>query len=132
MQKLESSVESSFIGACKRRGIWQIKLGQDTMPDRMAILGDGSVVFIEVKRPRETPRPNQGKRIRKLKRHGQKVYVITTNKEAIELADKLSKANGESNRQRIKRSKSRRHGAREDARDANGASKAKKKKPKRS
>lgn len=46
------------------------------MPDRMILLPDGHVAFVEVKAPGEHPRPLQLARHRMLRRLGFQVYVI--------------------------------------------------------
>ena len=46
------------------------------MPDRLVLLPGGRMAFVEVKRPREKPRPLQKARQRMLQRLGFKVYVL--------------------------------------------------------
>lgn len=93
MRKLERSVEQSFVRACKRRGVWRIKLGFNTFPDQLVFLRTGRVVFVEMKRPGETLRPNQVSRVKKLRKYGFEVHVIEENEKAIALAKALSKEN---------------------------------------
>jgi hypothetical protein len=91
MKQLESSVENSFVRKCKKLKVTQIKLGYDTLPDRMALI-PGDIIFIEFKRPGEDLRKNQEATVKKLRRLGFKVYVIDNNKDAINLAVRLSEA----------------------------------------
>lgn len=91
MKQLESSVENSFVRKCKKLNVLQLKLGYDTLPDRMALI-PGDIVFIEFKRPGEKLRKNQQVTVDRLKRLGFKVYVIDNSKDAINLAIKLSEA----------------------------------------
>ena len=50
--------------------------GFDGVPDRLALLPDGKMAFVEVKAPGEKPRPLQLSRHRLLRRLGFKVYVL--------------------------------------------------------
>lgn len=46
------------------------------MPDRLVLLGDGKMGFVEVKAPRQKPRPLQRKRHAMLRRLGCQVFVV--------------------------------------------------------
>lgn len=48
------------------------------MPDRLLLLPDGKVAFVEVKAPRQTPRRLQEHRIAMLRQMGQQVFVVDT------------------------------------------------------
>ena len=50
--------------------------GFDGMPDRMVLLPNGRICFVEVKAPGEKPRPLQLSRHRLLRRLGFPVYVL--------------------------------------------------------
>ena len=50
--------------------------GFDGMPDRMVLLPNGRICFVEVKAPGEKPRPLQLSRHRLLRRLGFRVYVL--------------------------------------------------------
>lgn len=65
-------------GSQGRRGL-AVKFtspGFDGVPDRLALLPDGKMAFVEVKAPGEKPRPLQLSRHRLLRRLGFKVYVL--------------------------------------------------------
>jgi hypothetical protein len=66
LRPLESSIERRFAAEVRRRGGECLKLGQDGWPDRIVLLPGGKVLFIELKRPGETPRPRQWSRINAL------------------------------------------------------------------
>lgn len=46
------------------------------MPDRLVLLGDGKMSFVEVKAPGQKPRPLQLKRHAMLRRLGYRVFVL--------------------------------------------------------
>ena len=50
--------------------------GFDGVPDRLALLPDGKMAFVEVKAPGKKPRPLQLSRNRLLRQLGFKVYVL--------------------------------------------------------
>jgi hypothetical protein len=50
--------------------------GYDGMPDRIVLLPDGRMAFVEVKAPGKVPRPLQEARHRMLQKLGFKVYVL--------------------------------------------------------
>jgi hypothetical protein len=65
--KLESDVERKVVADVERRGGIALKLnlqGNRGWPDRLALLPNGVVVFIEMKRP--------GEKLRKLQEHRRK------------------------------------------------------------
>ena len=53
-----------------------VALGFDGMPDRIVLLPDGRMAFIEVKAPGEKPRPLQKSRHELLRSLGYRVYVL--------------------------------------------------------
>ena len=53
-----------------------ISPGFDGMPDRIVLLPNGHMAFVEVKAPGEKPRPIQIARHRLLRKLGFKVYVL--------------------------------------------------------
>lgn len=69
-QQLAKEVRSRG-GLCEK---WNS--GTSGWPDRIVILPDGKVGFVEVKAPGETPRPLQRLRIRTLRRLGFKAFVL--------------------------------------------------------
>ena len=55
--------------------------GFDGMPDRMILLPEGHIGFVEVKQPGKEPRPLQAARHRMLQNLGFKVYVLDDEKQ---------------------------------------------------
>ena len=75
----EKEIEKKLTQAVKQSGGICPKLvspGFDGMPDRMVLLPDGHMGFVEVKAPGEKPRQLQLSRHRHLRRLGFKVYVL--------------------------------------------------------
>ena len=75
----EKTIEQKFRAAVKAAGGLAPKFaspGFDGVPDRLALLPDGKMAFVEVKAPGEKPRPLQLSRHRLLRRLGFKVYVL--------------------------------------------------------
>lgn len=75
----EKTLEQKFRAAVKVAGGLAVKFtspGFDGVPDRLALLPDGKMAFVEVKAPGEKPRPLQLSRHRLLRRLGFKVYVL--------------------------------------------------------
>ena len=59
---LEKHIEQQFVKAVRAAGGIAPKLtcpGFDGMPDRLALLPGGKIVFVEVKAPGQKPRPLQ-------------------------------------------------------------------------
>lgn len=75
----ERDVEKAFVKAVKECGGICPKFtspGTAGMPDRMVLLPGGRMVFAELKRKGEKPRPIQVRRHEELRRLGFRVYVI--------------------------------------------------------
>lgn len=75
----ERQIEQKLVKTVKAAGGIAPKLtspGFDGMPDRMVLMPDGRIGFVEVKAPGEKPRPLQLSRHRLLRRLGFKVYVL--------------------------------------------------------
>ena len=75
----EKEIEKKLIQAVKQAGGICPKLvspGFDGMPDRMVLLPNGKIGFVEVKATGEKPRPRQFSRHRLLRRLGFLVYVL--------------------------------------------------------
>ena len=75
----EKTIEQKLIKAVKSAGGIAPKMvspGFDGMPDRIALLPEGKIGFVEVKAPGKKPRPLQAARHRLLRRLGFKVYVL--------------------------------------------------------
>ena len=75
----EKSIEQKLVREVKAVGGICPKLvcpGYDGMPDRMVLLPDGRLGFVEVKAPGKKPRLLQTARHQMLERLGFKVYVL--------------------------------------------------------
>ena len=75
----EREIEQKFTQAVKKRGGLALKFmspGYDGMPDRLALLPDGKMGFVEVKAPGKVPRLLQRQRHRQLRELGFQVYVL--------------------------------------------------------
>ncbi len=75
----EREIEQKFTQAVKKRGGLALKFispGYDGMPDRLALLPEGKMGFVEVKAPGKVPRPLQRHRHRQLRELGFRVYVL--------------------------------------------------------
>ena len=75
----EKEIEKKLTQMVKKAGGIYPKLvspGFDGMPDRMVLLPNERIGFVEVKAPGEKPRPLQLSRHRLLRRLGFRVYVL--------------------------------------------------------
>lgn len=76
---LESYIERKFVEYIRSHGGMAIKLDATScagIPDRLVVLPDGKMFFVELKQPGKKPRPIQVKRHADLNRLGFNVYVI--------------------------------------------------------
>ena len=75
----EKTVEEKLVKTVKSMGgicpKW-VAPGFDGMPDRIVLLPDGRMAFVEVKAPGERPRPLQVSRHELLRSLGYRVYVL--------------------------------------------------------
>ena len=86
----EKTIESKLVRAVKAKGGICPKLicpGMAGMPDRLVLLPDGKMGFVEVKAPGEKPRPLQTARHRILEWLGYRVYVLDNPEEIGEIID---------------------------------------------
>lgn len=75
----EKAIEQKLVKTVKEAGGIAPKFispGFDGMPDRIVLLPNGSMGFVEVKAPGKVPRPLQDARHRMLRMLGYKVYVL--------------------------------------------------------
>ena len=75
----EKTLEQKFRAAVRDAGGLAVKFtspGFDGVPDRLALLPDGKMAFVEVKAKGKKPRPLQLARHRQLRRLGFRVYVL--------------------------------------------------------
>jgi hypothetical protein len=76
---IEKQIENKLTMAVKKNGGIALKLVCPSfagMPDRLILLPDGHVGFVELKAPGKKPRPLQLARHRLLRELGFKVYVV--------------------------------------------------------
>ena len=91
----EKTIEQKFRVAVKAAGGLAVKFtspGFDGVPDRLALLPDGKMAFVEVKAPGEKPRPLQLSRHRLLRRLGFKVYVLDDESQIGGIIDEIQSA----------------------------------------
>lgn len=75
----EKQVEQKLVKAVREAGGLCPKLvspGMDGMPDRLVLMGDGHIGFVEVKAPGKKSRPLQLARHRQLRALGFQVFVL--------------------------------------------------------
>ena len=75
----EKIIEQKLVQAVKKLGGLAIKFtspGLDGMPDRLVILPESHIAFVEVKAPGGKPRPLQLRRHELLRRLGCRVFVL--------------------------------------------------------
>ena len=75
----ESEIERHLAVSVKKLGGMAVKFvspGLDGVPDRIVLLPERKIAFVELKAPGKKPRPLQEKRKRQLEELGFPVYVI--------------------------------------------------------
>lgn len=75
----EKQIENQLVSQVKKIGGIAPKFvspGFDGMPDRLVLIPDGHIAFVELKAPGKKPRPLQLARHRLLRLLGFRVYVI--------------------------------------------------------
>ncbi len=75
----ESTIENHLREEAKKRGGIAMKFvspGLNGVPDRLVLMPNGRMAFIELKAPGKTPRALQRKRKRQLEVLGFRVYVV--------------------------------------------------------
>ena len=75
----EKQIENKLASEVKKAGGIALKFVSpsfDGMPDRLVLIPDGHIAFVELKAPRKKPRPLQLARHRLLRSLGFQVYVI--------------------------------------------------------
>ena len=92
---LEKTIEHKLTVAVKKAGGIAVKFVSpsfDGMPDRLVLLPDGRIAFVELKAPGKRPRPLQEARHRLLRSLGFKVYVIDKPEQIGGMLDELQAA----------------------------------------
>ena len=75
----EKRIEQKLMMEVRRCGVMALKFVSPSysgMPDRLILLPDGKVAFVEVKAPGKKPRPLQIKRHEMLRKLGFRVFVL--------------------------------------------------------
>ena len=75
----EKQIENKLATEAKKLGGIALKFVSpsfDGMPDRLVLIPDGHIAFVELKAPGKKPRPLQLSRHRRLRSLGFRVYVI--------------------------------------------------------
>ena len=88
----EKAIEQKLTLMVKKRGGICPKFvspGFDGMPDRIVLLPDGHMAFVEVKAPGEKPRPLQKARHKLLRGLGYRVYVLDNAEQIGEILDEI-------------------------------------------
>lgn len=92
---LEKTIECKLTVAVKKAGGIAVKFVSpsfDGMPDRLVLLPDGLIAFVELKAPGKRPRPLQEARHRLLRSLGFKVYVVDKPEQIGGMLDELQAA----------------------------------------
>ena len=92
---LEKTIERKLTVAVKKAGGIAVKFVSpsfDGMPDRLVLLPDGLIAFVELKARGKRPRPLQEARHRLLRSLGFKVYVIDKPEQIGGMLDELQTA----------------------------------------
>ena len=90
--KRESKVESFFRKGCEHHGFLAIKLtspGNDGVPDRLVILPDGRVIFVELKTENGKLSRIQAWQHERFRKHGAKVITVYGDRGASDLIGML-------------------------------------------
>ena len=88
----EKRIEQTMVLAVKKLGGLAPKFtvpGMDGFPDRIVLLPEGKIAFMEMKVPGKKPRPLQVHRHEQLRALGFRVYVIDEMKQIREVLDDL-------------------------------------------
>lgn len=91
----EKSIEQKLALMVKKRGgicpKW-VSPGFDGVPDRIVLLPEGSIAFVEVKAPGKKPRPLQTARHKLLTSLGFMVYVLDSEDQIGGILDEIQSA----------------------------------------
>lgn len=91
----EKNIEKKLVQAVKAEGGMCPKLvspGTDGMPDRMVLLPEAHIGFVEVKTPGEKPRPLQVRRHEQLKALGFQVSVLDDPEQIPDIIETVKRA----------------------------------------
>ena len=91
----EKQIENQLVSQVKKIGGIAPKFvspGFDGMPDRLVLIPDGHIAFVELKAPGKKPRPLQLARHRLLRLLGFRVYVIDNEEQIGGMLDEIRAA----------------------------------------
>ena len=94
----EKKIEQKLRDEVKRRGGLALKFvspGFAGVPDRLVLMPDGNVGFVEVKAPDEVPRAIQVSVHKRLKRLGFKVFVLDNIESITHVIDEIERGDDE-------------------------------------
>ncbi|WP_448913186.1 VRR-NUC domain-containing protein [Gemella sp.] len=89
---LESLIEQHLVKEVNRRDGLCLKFNSQSMtgiPDRIILMKNGTVGFVEVKQKGKKPRPLQKLRMKQLRRLGFKVYTLDEKEKIGEILDEI-------------------------------------------
>lgn len=88
----ERSVEKALVQKVKKRKGLALKFispGMSGVPDRIVLMPEGRMAFVELKAPEKKPRPLQVCRMQKLQRLGFRCYVVDSTSMIDEVLDEI-------------------------------------------
>ncbi len=88
----EKTIERKLVQMVKAMGGIALKFtspGYDGMPDRLVILPEGKIAFVEVKAPEMKPRPLQVRRHEMLRRLGCRVFVLDDAEQILQIIKEI-------------------------------------------
>lgn len=89
----ERQIEQRLVTETRKRGGMALKFVSPSfagMPDRLILLPDGKMAFVEVKAPGLRPRPLQVSRHAKLREMGFRVYVLDAVEDIAAVLDEIA------------------------------------------
>ena len=89
---LESLIEQYLVREVNRRDGLCLKFNSQSMtgiPDRIILMKNGTVAFVEVKQKGKKPRPLQELRMKQLRQLGFKVYTLDEKEKIGEILDEI-------------------------------------------
>jgi VRR-NUC domain protein len=89
---LESLIEQHLVREVNRRDGLCLKFNSQSMtgiPDRIILMKNGTVGFVEVKQKGKKPRPLQELRMKQLRQLGFKVYTLDEKEKIGEILDEI-------------------------------------------
>ena len=87
---LESIIEKYLVSEVKKLGGTAYKFvspGHAGVPDRLCLLPNGTVFFVELKATGKTTRPLQDRQIEKIRTYGQRVYIADSREKIKEILE---------------------------------------------